>query len=93
MIATLVMTLAGGVWLGGKERIPSPKKAQAHYKKTSVERKDMVNAVSATGELSAVVTVAVLLAFGFSAASGILRISIVHRLLSCPLLLYFRRLF
>jgi len=58
-IVLLIVALAGAVWLWGKNRIWAPNKAQAQYKLTKVERKDMVNTVSATGALSAVVTVEV----------------------------------
>ncbi len=55
----LIIALISAVWLWGKDRIWAPEKAQAQYKLTKVDRKDMVNTVSATGELSAVVTVEV----------------------------------
>jgi HlyD family secretion protein len=58
-LVLLIVALAGAVWLWGKDRIWAPEKAQAQYKLAKVERKDMVNTVSATGELSAVVTVEV----------------------------------
>jgi len=58
-IVLLIIALAGAAWLWGKGRIWAPNKAQARYKLTKVERKDMVNTVSATGALSAVVTVEV----------------------------------
>jgi HlyD family secretion protein len=58
-IVLLIIALAGAAWLWGKDRIWAPNKAQIQYKLTKVERKDMVNTVSATGALSAVVTVEV----------------------------------
>jgi HlyD family secretion protein len=58
-IALLIIALTGAILLWGKDRIWEPGKAQAKYKLTKVERKDMVNTVSATGALSAVVTVEV----------------------------------
>jgi len=58
-IVLLIIALAGVAWFWGKDRIWAPEKAEAQYKLTKVERKDMVNTVSATGELSAVVTVEV----------------------------------
>lgn len=58
-IVLLIIALASAVWIWGKDRIWAPEKAEARYKLTKVERKDMVNTVSATGELSAVVTVEV----------------------------------
>jgi len=58
-LVLVVVALAGAAWFWGKDRIWAPVKAQAQYKLTKVERKDMVNTVSATGELSAVVTVEV----------------------------------
>ncbi len=58
-IVLLIIALASTAWLWGKDRIWAPEKAQAQYKLTIVERKDMVNTVSATGELGAVVTVEV----------------------------------
>jgi HlyD family secretion protein len=58
-IVALIIALTGAAWFWGKDRIWAPDKAQARYKLAKVERKDMVNSVSATGELSAVVTVEV----------------------------------
>ena len=55
----LIIALISAAWLWGKDLIWTPEKAQLEYKLTKVERKDMVNTVSATGELSAVVTVEV----------------------------------
>ena len=58
-IVLIVIALISAAWLWGKDRIWAPEKVEAQYKLTKVERKDMVNTVSATGELSAVVTVEV----------------------------------
>ncbi len=58
-IVLLIIVLTSAAWLWGKDRIWAPEKALAQYKLAKVERKDMVNTVSATGELSAVVTVEV----------------------------------
>ena len=58
-LVLVMMALAGAAWFWGKDRIWAPEKAQTQYKLTTVERKDMVNTISATGELSAVVTVEV----------------------------------
>jgi len=59
LIVLLVVVLAAIAWFWGRDRIWKPDKAQAQYRLTKVERKDMVNTVSATGALSAVVTVEV----------------------------------
>jgi HlyD family secretion protein len=58
-IILLIIVLAGVALLWGKDRIRVVDKAQTQYRLTEIERKDMVNTVSATGELSAVVTVEV----------------------------------
>ncbi|MEJ2728974.1 MAG: HlyD family efflux transporter periplasmic adaptor subunit [Deltaproteobacteria bacterium] len=55
----LIIALVGAAWLWGKDHIWAPNKAQVQYNLTKVERKDMVNTVSATGALSALVTVEV----------------------------------
>ena len=55
----LIIALTSVAWFWGKDRIWVTDKVQAQYKLTKIERKDMVNTVSATGELSAVVTVEV----------------------------------
>lgn len=55
--AIIVLFIAGGFW--GKERFFTSKQAVAAYRFAQVERRDMVNSVSATGTLSALVTVEV----------------------------------
>ena len=58
-IALLVFAVAGAAWFWGKDRFWAPEKVKTQYRLTRIEKKDMVNIVSATGELSAVVTVEV----------------------------------
>jgi len=58
-LVLFLIALTSAVWLWGRDLIWTPEKAQVQYKLTNVEGKDMVNTVSATGELSAVVTVEV----------------------------------
>jgi HlyD family secretion protein len=53
----IVLSIAGGFW--GQARFGATKSTEAAYRFTQVERRDMVNSVTATGTLSALVTVEV----------------------------------
>ena len=59
IIFLLVVGAGAGVWYWGKDRYFAPEVAQAQYRFAKIEKRDMINSVSATGALSAVVTVAV----------------------------------
>ena len=59
VIFLLVVGIGAGVWYWGKDRYFRPKTAQAQYRFAKIEKRDMVNSVSSTGALSAVVTVQV----------------------------------
>jgi len=59
IIFLLIVAAGAGVWYWGKGRYFAPESAQAHYRFAEIEKRDMINSVSATGALSAVVTVAV----------------------------------
>ncbi len=56
------LLVVGGIaaaWYGGGKRYFTPKATEARYRFVRIEKKDMINSVSATGALSAVVTVEV----------------------------------
>jgi len=59
IIFLLIVGACAGAWYWGKARYFAPKAVQAHYRFAKIEKRDMINSVSATGALSAVVTVAV----------------------------------
>jgi HlyD family secretion protein len=59
IIFLLIVGAGAGVWFWGKDRYFAPEVAQAQYRFAKIEKRDMINSVSATGALSAVVTVAV----------------------------------
>ena len=59
IILLLVVGAGAGVWYWGKDRYFAPEVAKAQYRFAKIEKRDMINSVSATGALSAVVTVAV----------------------------------
>jgi len=59
IIFLLIVGACAGIWYWGKDRYFAPKGAQAQYRFAKIEKRDMINSVSATGALSAVVTVEV----------------------------------
>jgi HlyD family secretion protein len=58
-VVLFLIAFTGAAFYWGKDHFWAPEEAQARYKLATIERKDMVNTISATGELSAVVTVEV----------------------------------
>lgn len=59
IIVAVIIIIALIGWYWGKDRIFTSEKEETQYRLTSVERRDMINSVSATGTLSAVTTVEV----------------------------------
>lgn len=59
IICLIIIGLGITAWFWGKDRFFAIEEAQAQYRFTKVEKRDMINTVSATGTLSAVVTVEV----------------------------------
>ena len=59
IIIAAVVGVAGLGWLWGSQHMGGANGVKARYKLAKVERRDMLNTISATGSLSAVVTVAV----------------------------------
>ena len=58
-LGLIVIALCAAVWILGRGRLFTPENAQAQYRFTKIEKRDMINVVSATGSLSAVITVEV----------------------------------
>jgi len=59
IIGAIILGVGITAWFWGQVRFFAPETAQARYRFTQVERRDMVNTVSATGTLSALITVEV----------------------------------
>ena len=59
IIILIIAVIGAGVWFWGKDSYFTPKAAQAQYRFARIEKRDMINSVSATGALSALVTVEV----------------------------------
>ena len=59
IIIVIILGLGAVFWFWGKDRILTTGQSQPRYRLMRVEKRDMANAVSATGSLSAVVTVQV----------------------------------
>lgn len=58
-LSLIVIALCAAVWILGRGSLFTPENAQAQYRFTKIEKRNMINAVSATGSLSAVITVEV----------------------------------
>lgn len=58
-LSIIVILLCAGVWILGKDKLSATPDSKIKYILATVEKRDMINTVSATGTLSALVTVEV----------------------------------
>ncbi|ETR72446.1 MAG: Efflux transporter, RND family, MFP subunit precursor [Candidatus Magnetoglobus multicellularis str. Araruama] len=58
-LSLILIALLIVIWIWGWERLFVPENAKPQYQFTKIEKRDMINTVSATGSLSAVITVEV----------------------------------